>query len=305
MKHVFVINPCAGARDMGDMIASEVDCAGLDAEFYSTTGPRDATRFVSRWCAGHPGEAVRFYACGGDGTLNEVVSGAVGRECEVACYPCGSGNDFIKCWPEVPFTDIAALSRAQARPVDVIRVTGDCGERYAVNVVNFGFEAEVCRTMEVVRRWPLVGGRAAYVTGIVHCLLHKRHNPCRITLDGEAWHSGDMLLASAANGRYVGGGYMCAPRAVADDGWLEALAVDSLSVARFVGLIGYYKSGQHLDRPEMHDVVHHRRVRRMCFDSEREFSLVTDGELLRGRHFEVEVLPHAAMFVIPEIPTDS
>lgn len=300
MTHVFVINPCAGARDIGDDIAAEVDRIGLDAELYETTAPRDATRFVAQWCADHPGEAVRFYACGGDGTLNEVVSGAVGHDCEVACYPCGSGNDYIKCWPEADFGDIASLVAAEAVPVDVLRVTGDCGERYAVNVLNFGFEAEVCRTMEVVRRWPLFGGRAAYVTGIIHCLLHKRHNPCNITVDGEAWHSGDILLASAASGRYVGGGYMCAPRAEVDDGWLEALAVDAISVARFVKLIGFYKKGEHLERHEMHDVVHYRRARRMTFESDREFSIVLDGELLRCTRVEAECLEKAIRFAAPQ-----
>ena len=303
MKHIFVVNPCAGRHDSGDDIAAAIDITGIDADTYCTRAPRDATRFVDQWCREHPGEAVRFHACGGDGTLNEVASGAIGHPgAEVSCYPCGSGNDYVKCWPDADFTDIAALAGATAVPVDMLRVTGDCGERYAVNVLNFGFEAEVCRTMEIVRRWPLFGGRAAYITGIAHCLLHSRHNPCRITLDGEAWHSGDLLLASAANGRYVGGGYLCAPRAVPYDGWLEALAVDSISVARFIKLIGFYKRGEHLDRPEMHDVVHHRRVRRMTFDSDREFSIVLDGELLRGRHFEAEIIPQAIRFAVPQKP---
>lgn len=301
MKHIFVVNPCAGGKDCGDDIAVALSQLDIDYEIYETTAPRDATRFVARWCDDHPGVGVRFYACGGDGTLNEVVSGAIGRDCEVACYPCGSGNDYVKCWPEADFTNIDALTRGVAVPVDVLRITGDCGERYAVNVLNFGFEAEVCRTMQIVRRWPFIGGRAAYVTGIVHCLLHKRHNPCTIAVDGEAWHSGDMLLASAASGRYVGGGFQCAPRAVVDDGWLESQCVDALSIPRFLRMIGHYKRGEHLDRPDMHDVVHYRRTRRMTFDSDREFSIVLDGELLRGRHFEVEILHRALRFALPDL----
>ena len=308
MRHIFIVNPHAGGRDNTPYIKQLVQSMDVGAEVYVTRGPRDAVAYVADRLRQDGDEPVRLYACGGDGTLNEVVSGVMeaqsgarGAECgqrqvEVGCYPCGSGNDYIKCWPGVDFADLRALFGAPSQPVDVMRV----GDRYCVNVLNYGFEAEVCRTMEHVRRWPLLGGRMAYVTGIVHCLLHKRHNPCRISVDGEAWHSGDMLLGSAANGRFVGGGYQCAPRAVVDDGWLEAQCVDVLSIPRFLRLIGSYRRGEHLDRVDMHDVVHHRRVHSMCFEADRDFSVVTDGELLTGRRFEITILPKAVNFIVPE-----
>ena len=59
---------------------------------YTTKAVGDATAYVRAWCAQHLGEAVRFIACGGDGTINEVFNGAVGQEnVSVSCYPCGSG----------------------------------------------------------------------------------------------------------------------------------------------------------------------------------------------------------------------
>lgn len=300
MKHIFVVNPKAGERDRSIEITENLKDINADTEVYITRGPRDAVRYVSDRCRQASGETLRFYACGGDGTLNEVVSGVMAAgsncKCEVGCYPCGSGNDYIKCWPEADFHNLKALIEGTAMPVDVLRI----GDRYCVNVMNFGFEAEVCRTMECVRRWPLLGGKMAYVTGIVHCLLHKRHNPCRLTVDDEPWHSGDLLLGSAANGRYVGGGYQCAPRAVVDDGWLEALCVNALSIARFLKMIGAYKRGEHLDRVDMHDVVHHRRAHRMVFESDHEFNVVVDGELLSGKHFVAECLPKAISFIVPQ-----
>lgn len=294
MKHVFVVNPQAGGHDKSEYIAEQLKNIEAETEVYVTREPRDATRYVAERSAS--GEALRFYACGGDGTLNEVVSGAIGcPNVEVGCYPCGSGNDYVKNWPEADFHNLKALVEGTAVPVDMLQV----GDRYCVNVMNFGFEAEVCRMMERVRRWPLLGGKMAYVTGIVYCLLHKRHNPCSLTVDGEVWHGGDLLLGSAANGRYVGGGYQCAPRAVVDDGWLEAQCVDALSIARFLKMIGAYRRGEHLDRVDMHDVVHHRRARQMVFESDRDFSVVIDGELMSGRRFEAHILPKAIEFIIP------
>lgn len=311
MKQIFVVNPHAGKQDRSTYITEYLKSIGSDAEVYVTQGPRDATLFVAERCRVEQ-EPLRFYACGGDGTLNEVISGVMGcrlqdadcrKSVEVGCYPCGSGNDYVKCWPDVDFFDLQAQLAAPSQEVDVMRLAVAGETRYCVNVMNYGFEAEVCRTMDVVRRWPLMGGRMSYVSGIVHCLLHKRHNPCRITVDGEAWHSCDILLGSAANGRYVGGGFQCAPRAVVDDGWLEALCVDALSVPRFLKLIGFYKRGEHLDRVEMHDVVHHRRVHSVVFEDDREFSIVVDGELIRCHRVEVECLPKAIKFVVPNKTT--
>ena len=98
MKHIFVINPAAGAVDALEEIKKKVnsEAKGYDYEFYETKAPHDATEYIKSYCASHP-EKVRFYACGGDGTLNEVVNGVVGFDnAEVGCIPSGSGNDFVK-----------------------------------------------------------------------------------------------------------------------------------------------------------------------------------------------------------------
>ena len=307
MKHIFVVNPCAGKHDCGDEIAAAIDLADLDAETYGTTGPRDATRFVTQWCRDHRGEAVRFHACGGDGTLNEVVSGVLeaaaegngGSHVEVSCYPCGSGNDFVKYFAGADFTDVAALAAASAVEVDAMRVTTAQGVRYCINTLNFGFEAEVCRTMSDVRRKPLIGGKMAYTTGIVRGLATGMKNPCRMTVDGEVWHQGDLLLAGVANGMYDGGGYRCAPRAMADDGLLEVLAIAPMSIPRFAKMIGSYERGTHLDDPRLADVLRYRRGRTITIESQRPFFIATDGELLSGTHFDVECLNKAVRFAVP------
>ena len=296
MKHIFVVNPQAGGRDSTEQIRSQIEKLGLDSELYVTRSPLDATRYVAGRVACEAGEGMRFYACGGDGTLSEVASGLAGTGAELACYPCGSGNDYIKCWPNSDFTNLERLVCGTAVPVDLMRVN----DRYGINVVNFGFEAEVCRTMQRVRRWPLLGGRMGYITGIVHCLFHAMKNHCRMTVDGEEWRSGTMLLGSAASGQYVGGGFRCAPRAVVDDGWLEVLSVDSLPLHRFVKIIGHYRAGTHLDEPQRYHEIHYMRGRRVTLWSDTGLSVVVDGELMHGQRFDIECLPQAVRFVIPQ-----
>ena len=311
MKHLFVVNPCAGGRDSSSDIEAAVSALPIDAEVYTTRAPRDATQMVARWCNEHSDEAVRFYACGGDGTLNEVVSGVMehraahtdtyaSRRVEVACYPCGSGNDFVRYFDGMAFDDLALQAATTAtRTVDAMQVGTAEGTRYCINTLNFGFEAEVCRTMADVRRRPLIGGRMAYTTGIVCSLATGRRTHCRIELDGELWHDGDLLLAGVANGMYDGGGYRCAPRAVPDDGLLEVMAIAPMSLARFAKMIGSYERGTHLDDYRLHDVVHYRRGSRVSLASEHPFYIATDGELLRGTHFDVECIHKAIHFVTP------
>ena len=100
MKHIFILNPAAGRINSFERIEGELKqvyaAGGLDYQIYETKAPGDATAYIRDYCRMHD-EPVRFYACGGDGTLNEVVNGAVGfPQASVGCYPCGSGNDFVK-----------------------------------------------------------------------------------------------------------------------------------------------------------------------------------------------------------------
>lgn len=303
MKHIYVVNPQAGGHDRSEFIAESLREIEVETEIYVTRGPRDATRYVAERCK--EGGDFRFYACGGDGTLNEVVTGVMqakqnAEHCvlntEVGCYPCGSGNDYVKNWPTVDFTDIKGQTAGVAVPVDVMRF----GDRYSVNTLNFGFEAAVCRTMADVRRKPVIGGRMAYTTGIVKSLATGRHNYCRVEVDGERWYDGDLLLLSLANGQYAGGGYHCAPRAVVDDGQVEVLAVKPMSIASFARLIKYYENGELIDRPELRNVVSYRRGRRVVIEAGGPSFVATDGELVEGHRFEAECLHNAIDFVIPQ-----
>ena len=300
MKHIFVVNPMAGGHDSSETITRSLARLTVENEIYTTRGPRDATHFVAERLNQSGGEPLRFYSCGGDGTLNEVVSGVMAaergeRRVEVSCYPCGSGDDFVRYWPESDFRNIQALVNGTAVPVDVMRL----GDRYCVNTLNYGFEAAVCHTMAAVRRVPVLGGPMAYTTGIVASLATGRHNRCRVTVDGEVWIDGEVLLLSVANGQYAGGGYHCAPRAINDDGLLEVMAVKPMSIPRFAQLIKYYKNGELLDREELRPLLSYRRGKHITIDPLADSYVATDGEIVPGCHFDVLCLQRAINVVLP------
>ena len=80
MKHLFIINPAAGSRnrtqESSEIIHKVCRARGLDYEIRVSTAPGECGRIARE--AAKTGEEYRIYACGRDGTLNEVVNGVVG-----------------------------------------------------------------------------------------------------------------------------------------------------------------------------------------------------------------------------------
>ncbi len=305
MKHIFIYNPIAGKNstnainDLRQKLSSKA--GALDYEFYPTIGPGDATRYVRFVCEANPTRSLRFYACGGDGTANEVLQGIVGHpNAAMTCFPCGSGNDYVKYYGGADrFRDIEALLGGTEVPVDIMRVD----DRYSLNVVNFGFDTDVARTMNRVRKKKVIGGKHAYTTGILHALFTAMKNKCTVYVDGERINDGECLLCTVANGRYVGGSFCCAPHSLNDDGLLEVCFVKPLSRATFVQLITPYKEGKHLDDPKFEKYIVYRQAKKVKVEAGPGFALTLDGEIVERTECTIEICPHAIRFVVPAGPT--
>ena len=298
MKHIFLYNPAAGqgkARATIEQAAREHE----NCEFYETTGPCDATRYIRRRIQAEPDEQLCCIACGGDGTINEVASGVAGHNnASFTVYPCGSGNDFVKVFggPE-RFMDIDRLLAAEPAPIDILKVD----DRWCINVFSFGFDTSVLKTMNAVKRKPLMGGKRAYYVGIVHALLKSMRTGCKITVDGEAFYEGDILLCTFANGQYVGGSFKCAPRAQVDDGSIEVCLVKPVSRLSFVQLIGSYTEGRHLEDPRMRDIIRYTRAKKLTVESQKGLLPVSlDGEVIERKRFAVEIVPGGVNFALPQ-----
>lgn len=303
MKHILVANPAAGKKNALPTIRAELESLGgrYDVELYETKGVGDATRFVKeRIAQKEAGESLRFYACGGDGTLKEVVSGAIGHEgVSVSSYPCGSGNDFVKYYGGAKqFLSLPDLFEGEEREIDLLTD----GENYSINAANFGFDYAVCQTMERVRRFPLLGGKRAYYAGIVKSLFTAMKNHVRVVADGELLSEDDrFLLCTLANGSHIGGSYHCAPRSDNEDGWLELCYVKAVSIPRFLKLIGYYKRGEHLDAEALKPYIIYRRAKSVQVSSpDKGFGYALDGELHPASSFTLSIAPHALRFAVPK-----
>lgn len=301
MKHIFVHNPIAGKNSSKAFEALREHMkkyeGALDFSFYSTTSRGDATAFVKSCCEAEPETDFRFYACGGDGTANEVLHGVMGHDnASMTCYPCGSGNDFVKYYGGADrFLDVDALLNAEEHRIDVMRI----GDRYSMNVVNFGFETEVVRNMEKNRQKKLFGGKRAYYLGIVKALCTSMKSECTVTVDGERINDGTMLLCNVANGSYIGGSFCCAPHSNNEDGLLEVCLARPMSRFKFLRMVGIYKEGRHLDDPRMRDIIVYRRGKSVHVTAPEGFSCTLDGEIVPMHDFTIENCPGALRFAVP------
>ena len=103
MKHIFIINPTAGKYDSRQRIYEMAEhlrtAHGLDVQCILTKKQGHATEIAQKLC--QTGEPLRFYACGGDGTVNEVANGIIGYDnAAMSVIPVGTGNDFLKNFGE-------------------------------------------------------------------------------------------------------------------------------------------------------------------------------------------------------------
>lgn len=215
---------------------------------------------------------------------------------QLTAYPCGSGNDYIKYFgPDKDFSDIQRLVDGDIHHVDLMQVN----DSYSINVCNFGFDALVCKTMDHVRRWPLLGGRNAYTTGIMRHLFTGRSTQVEVRLDGTGFFSGRMLLCTMANGTHVGGKYRCAPFSDNGDGLMEVNLFRPMPIVRFAQLIGSYADGSYATREDIGRIHLYRRAATAEISSRRPLYLCVDGEILCDTHFQIRNIPNAIQFVVP------
>lgn len=296
MEHLFLINPTAGPKDHSREIVqgAETLCKALGepCRIHISAAPGELTEAARQ--AGQSGIETRLYACGGDGTLNEVITGAMGYEnLYVTSFPCGSGNDFIKQFakPEL-FFDLENFIKAETEPVDVIRVN----DRYALNICSVGLDARIGTSIDRYRRHPLLSGPRAYHASVAVNLLKGIAKPIRLETGDGLLIDGNLTLVCVCNGSWYGGSYHPMPEADIQDGLLDVLVVKKVSRLTVARVISAYQKGRFADYPHL---ITHFKTKDLRLTTPGEEPVNLDGELMTSREVEISLLPGALKFFTP------
>lgn len=299
MRHIFVINPASGVKNRTEEIKELVKHELEEDEYiiYETKGVGDAIIYVKEFIESHPNEELRFYACGGDGTLNEVVNGAVGYDnVEVTNYPVGSANDFLKYFEDRDFKNLHELIHGEVVKSDVIKFN----ERYIINVFNIGYDAKVVELQRKFKRWPLVSGNFAYTLGVIFALMGKRCHKMKVTIDDEVFYDGKVTMVACANSVCYGGSYHCAPLAKIDDDICDVCIVKKVSIPTFAKLAKIYQKGDHLTNEKAKKYIAYKQGKKVQIEIDKPTSYSIDGELGKSNNVVLEVLHNVINFVIPK-----
>ena len=296
MKHLFIVNPAAGSRDHSKSYAQIIERIGtqrgLDYEIAVSQCPGDWTRIARQ--AAQTGQEYRLYACGGDGTLNEVACGAAGFDnVAVTAFCGGSGNDFVRLFDDPKaFFDLDRLLDCQEAVFDLIR----CNEDLSLNICSVGLDARIGTDVARYKRLPLLHGFRAYAVSTVVNVIKKIAEHYVIEINGEVI-DGKKTMICVCNGRFYGGGFNPVPDAQPDDGLMDVLIVDKVSRLQVPGVVGKYKKGLYRKLPKL---IRHFRTDRLKVICDDQTRINLDGELRTGKEIEFSVAREKLRFFYPK-----
>lgn len=295
MTHLFIINPAAGNRnrtaDYTQKIREICEKRGLQYQIQVSHAPGDCCRLAR--AAAETGGEYRIYACGGDGTLNEVAAGAAGFDnVSVTVFSGGSGNDFVKIFNDPKaFFDLERLLDCEETTFDMIC----CNDDLALNICSVGLDARIGTDVSRYKRLPLLQGFNAYAASTVVNVCKGIGEHYVVEIDGETI-SGEQTFVCVCNGRYYGGGFNPVPEADPTDGLLDVLLVKKVSRLQVPGLIGKYKNGRYRELPGL---VRHFRTDSLTIHCGRPTAVNLDGELRTAETVRLRIAEKKLRFFYP------
>ena len=296
MIHLFIINPAAGSRDRTkeytEKIAQVCAARGVDYRVEISAAPGDCKRIARR--AAEEGKQIRLYACGGDGTLNEVAAGAAGfPNAAVTVFSGGSGNDFVRLFDDPKaFFDLERLMDCEEVEFDMIR----CNDDLCINICSVGLDARIGGDVARYKRIPLLSGFRAYAVSSLVNVIRGVTEHYTVEIDGQVF-DGKKTLVCACNGRFYGGGFCPVPDAEPDDGILDVLVVEPVSRLKVAKVIGKYKNGQYAQLPEL---IRHFRTKEVTITCRKPTPVNLDGEILVADKVHIRLAEEKLRFFYPK-----
>lgn len=265
-------------------------------EFHATTGPGDSRQYAR---AAVEAGVQRIIVAGGDGTINQVINGLAPdfAQVELGIVPLGTGNDLARSLglpADSPQSALSLAVNSGTQPIDLVRLT-DGSTSYLINVATGGFGGKVAADLNDSDkcRW----GALAYWITAVRELADIHELQIEVALDGQSrrWR---VYGVAVANGRYVGGGFPIAPRALLNDGLLDVTVMPVLPAMELLAAGLDYMLGVAGETNRVPTF----RARRVSITATPAIPFSIDGEPVQELTATFEVLPGVLRVVTGEIP---
>lgn len=272
MKYVFIINRASGKTNYDTLIQKiERYMEGKEYKIVETKCPLDATKIASKY---KNDRDTIIYACGGDGTLNEVASGVAGGKCKLALIPTGSGNDFYK--------SLKAYNKKEST-IDL----GKINDKYFINIASVGFDANVCKYANDIK---LSGKhkKSSYIRGVLKALFNYHNRDYEIEIDNKKYN-GKKTLIAICNGRYYGGGFKIAPLASFDDDHFDVYLAKDMNPFKLIFMLTKLLRGKH----EQSSLVKKIKATKVYIKCKEKMIVNIDGEIVEACKLKIELLKDA------------
>lgn len=253
----------------------------VNLDYAFTTYPGEATVLTRQALKNYS----RILAVGGDGTLNEVVNGffedqhLTNSEASLGIFSHGTGGDFFRSLNQERgvYSFLEVLRRERIIPVDCghasyINSFGEVENRYFLNVADVGLGGET--VARVNRHSKFFGGKLSFLVGSLVSILAYRNKRMKCIIDGEVVVNERINSIMIANGRFIGGGMMIAPKADLTDGLFDVIILGEFTPQELLHHLPKIYQGNHLDVPG----VSMFRGRNIIINSDPPGLLDLDGE---------------------------
>jgi len=275
MKNVrFIINPSSGRKNfkrfIDEVCISLLDAGYLVSKFY-TEKAGDALEDTIDSCK----LGVDFLiACGGDGTVNEVVNGLskCKRKAPLGIIPAGTMNDFahIIDMPNTVSGVVEMIKKGQTKLVDI----GITGVRYFANVAAGGFLTAVAHNVSANSK-TLFGRSAYYIEGVREFFADAGKAITMKFTSEEFTGEEEVMLFLVSNSTSIGGFKKIAPFAEVEDGLLDCLIITKSAITETLSILFTISSGKHINHPN----VIYFKTKDVLIESREHLVVDVDGDI--------------------------
>ena len=292
MKYIFIINPTAGTamcNEIEETLQKLHETQNLEYETRYTTRGSDATRFAAEYSAE---DDVTIVACGGDGTVYEVING-IRPGVRMAIIPTGTGNDFYRMIG--PKKDVIKLIEETINGQVIDVDYGVCNGRPFMNCTTMGIDAIVNEYVCESLKKTIMPKAFMYAVAAVKSIFNPKPFMAEITIDDQKITK-EVLLVAVMNGRYYGNGISPTINADITDGLFDICIVKKVGIPLLVTLLPVYFAGKgHL----LGRYITFIRGKDVKVSSNIDITFQSDGESYHGKNLDITIKNKALPLQVP------